>query len=64
VFYKFFSTDEQHAGTVRLLHHLVNLANKDIAVVRYFPDGEKHFTVNGQAHVLLDVFIHLQSCIP
>ena len=43
-FYKFFSTDEQHEGAVRLFQHPVNLVNSDIAVFSCFPDGEQDFT--------------------
>ena len=41
-----------------MFQHLINLIDSDIAVFSSFPDGEQHFTVDRQAHVLLDFFIH------
>lgn len=39
--------DEQHEGAVGRAEHTVDLVNADVAVLRCFSGGQRHFEVDG-----------------
>ena len=56
-----FCSNEEHKWAVWLFQHLINLIDSNIAVFSSFPDGEQRFTVDRQAHVLLDFLLGFLS---